>query len=408
MFDNEVHYNGTPITGYAIEKLLGFLKDGLPIEPLVKFLDNLYKNTDQNVRERLYKFLEKNNLAITERGSFLAFKLVKEDGTPPYHGGQIQNEKGEWIPAKYEVGKTYLYDKSRIVKTTGECSTEGIYVGNKTYWGNQFNEKEEYTGTGLMLIAEIFPQDVENVPHADATKLVVSKMKVVDAYKSLREKVTKTLWEETPKSTSTPKTQPKRDANGRFISNNTPKHGDWMEYIEGADSAVKVKSVCGDKVEFYGYLSTWPLSEYRITKNQALINKGVAYLEKMGINFGSTKRDANGRFASVKQQSNSSKFKVGDWVINESGTSGFGNFAIKIKRIENSYLHFWGWEGNWPMSLYKLANETQIKNGKLHYRYVGAKNQKRDSGGRFVAKKTSKQPSKMLKRDKFGRFKARQ
>lgn len=241
VFDNEVHYNGKPVHGVVVQKILDFMREGLPVEPLVKFLDNLYKNTDTDIHERLYTFLEKNNLAITERGSFLAFKLVREDGLPYYHGrGDIQDEKGNWINAVYKVGQTYLYDRSRIIKTSGECSTEGIYVGNRNYWGSAFNEKDEYTGDGLMLVVEVYPQDVANVPHADCTKIVVCKCKVVDQYKTLREKVANTpLWsenqgvliDESPAYEEDEliallkpvKTQPKRDAFGRFIGKTAAK-----------------------------------------------------------------------------------------------------------------------------------------------------------------------------------------
>lgn len=232
VYDNEVHYDGKPITGVAVQKILDFLREGLPIEPLVRFLNNLYTNTDVNVRERLYTFLENNNLAITERGSFLVFKLVKQDGTPIYSRGQLQNEKGEWFDALYEVGKTYYYDKKRIVKSANECSTEGIYVGNRNYWNDQFNENEEYTGEGRMLIAEVYPQDVENVPHADCTKIVVSKMKIVDEYKTLGKKVVGALYIDDKPVAKVNKVvftvnedkakkkfvQPKRDASGRFVS----------------------------------------------------------------------------------------------------------------------------------------------------------------------------------------------
>jgi len=238
VYDNEVHYDGQLVRSTESQKILEFMKQGLPIEPLCRYLNNVYMNTDVNVRERLYKFIENNNLAITERGSFLVFKLVKENGTPYYSHGQLQNEKGEWIDAVYKIGETYYYDKKRIVKSSNECSTEGIYVGNKTYWNQGFDEQDRYTGDGRMLIAEVYPQDVENVPHADCTKIVVSKLKIVDEYVNVRERALKPLWSDKEPVDSKPipfdvdtklmtgkiklpiKTPPRRDSSGRFIKVN--------------------------------------------------------------------------------------------------------------------------------------------------------------------------------------------
>lgn len=191
---NEVFYDGVAIHGLLVNRILKFLDAGEDFEPLVLFLENLYKNTDENVRNRLYTFLENNHLAITERGSFLAFKLVKQDGSPVYHYGQIMLN-GEWVNT-YEVGNTYTYPKDRIVKTNGECSTEGIYVGNRMYWNGNFDENQNYNGEGKMLIAEIYPQDVENIPHADATKIVVSKMRVIAEYPAIKNKVENNVYKD--------------------------------------------------------------------------------------------------------------------------------------------------------------------------------------------------------------------
>ena len=216
VFENEVQYNGVAIRGQEVNRILQFMREGLPIEPLVAFLNNLYLNTDVAIRERLYLFLENNNLAITERGSFLAFKLAGEDGRPYYNRGSDDGYGNELV---YELGREYTYPKERIVKTTGECSTEGLYVGNRNYWNSSFNEAGEYTGDGKMFVVEVFPQDVENVPHADATKIVVSRLKVVALYATARIKATASLYSDddlTDMFEKLPRFA--RDDNGRFVS----------------------------------------------------------------------------------------------------------------------------------------------------------------------------------------------
>lgn len=262
VYNNEIHYNDKVVHGVIAERILKFMNDGFDFAPLVAFLNNLYANTDENVRDGLYRFLENNQLAITERGSFLAYKLVRDDGTPIYHStGTFQNEAGKEV-RNYEVGQTYLFPRNRIVKTSNECSTEGLYVGNKNYWNGAFDEQNNYTGKGKMLIVEIYPQDVCNVPHADATKIVVCKLKVVDEYKTIVQEVNSSLFEgaekvesadwladfdedwkslsdlfDEPVSTSK---LPKRDAKGKFVKRTLPLR-DAKGHFIAKKSSGKVK-----------------------------------------------------------------------------------------------------------------------------------------------------------------------
>jgi len=237
VYNDEVHYAGKPVNGVITERILRFVNDGFDFKPLVAFLNNLYLNTDENVREKLYTFLENNNLAITEKGNFLAFKLVKEDGSPIYHSAKFYDDKGGEV-TQYKVGGRFTFPRERIVKTTGECSTEGLYVGNRAYWGNSFDVENNYIGEGRMLIVEVAPQDVCNIPHADATKIVVCNLLVLDEYKTVRVKANQSLFDDVVPDKETVRvnfkdfdfddtnvstelvstSKPKRDAKGRFVS----------------------------------------------------------------------------------------------------------------------------------------------------------------------------------------------
>lgn len=193
VYNDEIHYDGKPVNGVIAERILKFMNDGFDFAPLVAFLDNLYLNDDEKIKSGLYHFLENNHLAITERGSFLAYKLVNEDGSPFYSSGTFLNEAGDDV-RNYEVGQKFFFPREKIVKTDGECSTQGLYVGNRNYWNGQFDAENNYTGGGKMLIVEVYPQNVCNVPHADATKIVVCELKVVDEYKTIVKKVNGSLF----------------------------------------------------------------------------------------------------------------------------------------------------------------------------------------------------------------------
>lgn len=221
IYDDFVTYRGEKLDNYLASRILEFIADGLDIENLAKFLNNLLTNPYKNIQEKLYKFLENNNLAITDDGHFLAFKLVQEDGSPQYHKGTIYGEDGKPVD-NYFSTTIFTYPVDRIVKDidANSCSTEGIYVGNKTYWDSLFNDNGDYTGTGVMLIVKINPRDVVSVPHADSTKLVVSRMEVIDQYKNIKKAVVKkaTTIKHIKRTSKAAKSgKPLRDSKGRFI-----------------------------------------------------------------------------------------------------------------------------------------------------------------------------------------------
>ena len=190
VFDGAVTYGGVALHNAITQRIIAFFQQGLPFEPLVAFLNNLYDNTSERVREKLYQFLERNNLGLTEAGNVIVYKMVNEDGTPFYHTGEFYEMNGEDMIAvsKYEVGHTYIFPRNRIQEGNDECGSQGLYVGNKTYWNDAFDERNNYIGTGKgrLLIAEVRPQDVCNVAHNEASKMVVCRLKLIGEYKTLK------------------------------------------------------------------------------------------------------------------------------------------------------------------------------------------------------------------------------
>lgn len=197
VYDGSITFKGEPVHGVIADRILTFFKEGLPFEPLVAFLNNLYDNTSEGVRAKLYQFLEKNNLGITEDGNITVYKMVKADGSPPYCNGTFFEvdpvTKDVTEVSKYRVGHEYLFPRAKIREGSDECGSEGLYVGNKTYWGREFDEQNNYTGEGRLLIAEVRPQDVCNVAYKESSKMVVCRFKLVGEYKTLKSKVDKVL-----------------------------------------------------------------------------------------------------------------------------------------------------------------------------------------------------------------------
>lgn len=183
VFDGIITYKGKQVHNYVVTKIFELMDDGFNINPLVKFLDNLMTNPNIDVQTDLLQFLEVNEMAITEDGGFLAYKLTKSDGTPYYNDDGV---------TKYYVGAVLEMDRNTISTERHECYGPGYYFGNKGYWNGSFDDQNRYTGDGKMFIVKIMPEWVVSIPSSEATtKGRAYKMEVVGEYETVRELIHK-------------------------------------------------------------------------------------------------------------------------------------------------------------------------------------------------------------------------
>lgn len=90
---SEVRFNGEPMEGVLVDRILSMLEEGFNIMPMVRFLENVQQNPTDFARDELYLWLENSDLPITEDGHFLAYKKVKADFTSIYDG-KTKNDVG--------------------------------------------------------------------------------------------------------------------------------------------------------------------------------------------------------------------------------------------------------------------------------------------------------------------------
>jgi hypothetical protein len=168
--DNEVLYDGKPVHGFVVCRILDFVKNGFPYQPLVKFLERVRLNPSSRSVEELYKFLEHRKMPITPNGTFLAYKSVRADYTD-HHTGKVSNKVGD-IPARFE--RNQVDDDPR-----NGCSY-GYHVGSMAY-AESFGGGERH-----LMIVEVDPADVVSVPYdCDCQKLRCVGYKVVDEFKHI-------------------------------------------------------------------------------------------------------------------------------------------------------------------------------------------------------------------------------
>ena len=117
-----VKYDGEVIDTTLTRRIMEFMRQGLPFEPLVKLFENLMKNISYQTRTQLYDFLEHKNLPITEDGCFLAYKAVNSDYKDKY-SGQMDNS----------VGQSVGIDRGRVDDDRDKGCSAGLHCGALDY-----------------------------------------------------------------------------------------------------------------------------------------------------------------------------------------------------------------------------------------------------------------------------------
>jgi hypothetical protein len=143
--DGIVRYKGKPIHNVVVDKILGFMREGAPFEPMIRFLNKLMENPSRRATKELYSFLEHKNMPITPEGNFLAYKGVREDYTDHY-GGTFDNSVGQ----SHEMPRNNVCDDKDV-----GCS-EGFHAGSYDY-ASSF-------GSGHTMLVEVDPRDVVSIP----------------------------------------------------------------------------------------------------------------------------------------------------------------------------------------------------------------------------------------------------
>jgi hypothetical protein len=131
-------------TGLSV-RMIQMLQEGFPIEPMVNFMENLYKNPSKRAVTELYGFLEKGNLPITPDGHFLAYKKVRADYTD-VHSGKFDNSIGQVV----EMERHDVDDNK-----DNTCST-GLHFCSMSYLTSFGGERT--------VIVKINPADVVSIP----------------------------------------------------------------------------------------------------------------------------------------------------------------------------------------------------------------------------------------------------
>lgn len=193
----KVLYKDRPVNNTVCQRIIEFMVEERSPEPLILFLEKLLLNPSSHSVKQLYKFLEANNVALTERGTILAWKRVRADFTDK-HSGKILNMPGTFV----EVPRNEVDDDF-----SNECSY-GLHVGSFNFVKDFSYDRDDH-----ILLLEIDPADVVSVPKYDSTKMRVCKYYIIkevdgDEFRHFSETLYTPKGEAVPVPDTVPYTEP--------------------------------------------------------------------------------------------------------------------------------------------------------------------------------------------------------
>lgn len=146
VFDGYLTYNGNPVHNTLTERIIEMMGNGFNIDPMLRFMANLYQNPSDVAIAELYDFIERARLPITTDGHFIAYKRVR-DNYMSVHDNKTPNA----------IGTTLKMDRDQCdPNRNNHCST-GFHFCSYNYLGS-------FAGDRVVLL-KINPRDVVSIPN---------------------------------------------------------------------------------------------------------------------------------------------------------------------------------------------------------------------------------------------------
>ena len=172
---SEVWYGATRLHGLVVDRIFDFMKNDLPVKPIMNFIENLMANPSSRAVNELYRFLELKNLPITSDGNFIAYKGL-DSNYFSIHTGKLElisgktNDKGQIYNGPKEVIECVRNQVDDVASNT--CSY-GLHAGSYKY-AKDFSQ-------GKLVKVSVNPADVITVPtDCEGQKLRTCKYEVIE------------------------------------------------------------------------------------------------------------------------------------------------------------------------------------------------------------------------------------
>lgn len=170
--NGEVFYNNIAIHNSLTERIIDMARQGFDIGYMVKFLENLMKNPSFRAVNELYGFLESGSIPITENGTFLAYKKIRNDWTD-IHSGTFDNS----------IGAVCEMPRNMVDEDSSRTCSAGLHVCSYDYLAHFSRDNDD-----RVVICEINPADVVSIPaDYNNTKMRVCKYTVIGEVEDYKE-----------------------------------------------------------------------------------------------------------------------------------------------------------------------------------------------------------------------------
>ncbi|QPI13840.1 hypothetical protein MYO4S_00084 [Serratia phage 4S] len=146
--DGALYYKDLFIDSGLTKRILDAANAGEDFSKLLTFLEALMLNPSRTAVYRLYDFLNANDIEITDRGTFLAWKKVRADYRD-IHSGTFDNSPG----------KTCEMPRNMVDEDDERTCSAGLHVCSKSYlnhFGSSHNNR--------VVQVEVHPADVVSIP----------------------------------------------------------------------------------------------------------------------------------------------------------------------------------------------------------------------------------------------------
>lgn len=165
---NVVTYNGRQLPAVMAQYIIRLNTEGFDLAPLEKFTANLFANPSYRATQECFKFLEANEMPITEDGCFIAYRSVTLD--------YKDHRTGQWDNS---IGAICEEDRNLVDEDPNNTCSKGLHVCALGYIHGP--QSHGYGGSrSHWVIVKVNPRDVVAVPHDyKNTKMRVCRFEVV-------------------------------------------------------------------------------------------------------------------------------------------------------------------------------------------------------------------------------------
>lgn len=174
--NSRVWVDQTEVDDVFADLLVDLLDDGEEdYAPYVNFLEKVYSNTSEGIRENLSRWLKAESFTILPNGNILGYRGLNDNYTSKHAGPGVVNGVSVNGHLDNSVGNVLELPTDMVEVNAAVGCAPGLHVGTHDY-------ASRWAGYGGVVVSvEVDPRHVRSVPYeCDSNKMRVSKYKVLD------------------------------------------------------------------------------------------------------------------------------------------------------------------------------------------------------------------------------------